>query len=192
MIVTSLLFAVTAGFSIYGVFFYRKNGSLPEYSVQDAEHLPIEDQGFATDISDKFENHQRIQLDHPDQGETQFTHMNVEEQTHPSGPIPWNLQQPRTAPAELGYDPVDTSYYGSGHPYEPTQQPPPQPTLQRPDNNSALDTGFPNEGQSMGGLRPLPLNVGGHSSSQNLALQYDHGGYASGGRVDFPEGDYSR
>ena len=165
---------------------------MPEYSIQDTEHLPIEDQGSATDTSDKFDDHQSTQLDHPDQGESQFTHMNVEEQTHPSGPIPWNLQQTHTAPAELGYDPVDTSYYGSGHPYEPTQQPPSQPTLQRPGNNSALDTGFPNEGQSIGGLRPLPLNVGGHPSSQNLALQYDHGGYASGGRVDFPEGDYSR
>lgn len=37
-----LLFAVTAAFSIYGVSYYRKYGSSPEYSVQDADHLPIE------------------------------------------------------------------------------------------------------------------------------------------------------
>ena len=44
---SSLLFAVTAAFSIYGVSYYRKNGSSPEYSVQDAGHLPIEHHDFS-------------------------------------------------------------------------------------------------------------------------------------------------
>ena len=189
---SSLLFAVTAAFSIYGVSYYRKNGSLPEYSIQDAAHLPIEDQDFSAETSDKLSDPENVQLNHSDEDHTPFTHTNVEEQTHPSGPITWNLQQSHTAPADLGFEPVDTSYYGGGHSYESSQRPQSRPTFQYSVNNSGYDTHPSNESQSMGGLQPLPMQIGGPPSRHNLAMDFDHGGYASGGRVDFPEGDYGR
>lgn len=185
----SLLFGVTAAFAIYGVIYYRKNGSLPDYSIQDEEHLPFEDSDFSADTSDKLNNHENMQLNHSDEEEAPLTHAHAEEPTHPSGPITWNLQQPHT---ELEFVPVDTSYYSGGHPYESSQQPQSQPTFQYSANNSRYETHYSNESQFVGGLKPLPVQDGGRLSRHNLALDFDHGGYASSGRVDFPEGDYSR
>lgn len=185
----SLLFAVTAAFSIYGVFYYRKNGSSPEYSVRDAEHLPIEDHDFSADTSDKLNDHENTQLNHAHGTEPPFARTNAEEQTHPSGPITWNLQQPHTAPAELGFEPVDTSYHSSGHPYEYAQRSQSQPNRQYTANDSGYDRDRFNESQVAGGL---PTRTGESPSRHNLALEYDHGGYGTGGRVGFPEGDYGR
>ena len=194
----SLLFAVTAAFSIYGVSYYRKNGSSPEYSVRDAEHLPIEDHDFSADTSDKFNDHENLQLNHADGDEARFGRTIAEERTHPSGPIAWNLQQqqlqqqpppPHTAPAELGFEPFDTTYRGSGQPYEYSQQSQTLPPYQYPANNSRYDTGRSNESQGVG---ELPTQSGGGPSRHDLALEYDHGGYGTGGKVNFPEGDYGR
>ena len=184
---SSLLFAVTAGFSIYGVLHYRKNGSLLEYAVQDAEHLPVEDHDYSADTSDKLNDHENLQLNHAN--EASLTHTNTEEQTHPSGPIAWNLQQPHTAPAELGIEPVDTSYNGGGHPYGSSHQPQSQPTYQYSAHGSRYDMHHSNESHFVGGL---PVQSGGGQSRHNLAQDYDHGGYGSSGTVDFPHGDYSR
>ena len=173
---SSLLFAITAAFSIYGVSYYRKNGSLPDYM----------------DTSDKFNGLENMQPNHSDEGETQMPHTNAEEQTHPSGPITWNLQQPPLAPAELGFEPVDTSYHSGVHLYEPVQRPQSRPAFQYAANNSQYDTHPSNESQFVGGLEPLPLPIGGRPSRHNLAMDYDHGGYASAGRVNFPEADYGR
>lgn len=189
---SSLLFVVTTAFSIYGVSYYRKNGSLPEYSSQDAEHSPIEDQDFSADTSDKFNAHETMQLNHSSEEETPFPQRNTEEQTYSSGPITWNLQRPPTAPADVGFEPVDTSYYGSGHAYEPSQRPQSGPTFQYSANDSRYDTHHSSESQSVGGLKPLPMQIGGYPPRHDFSLDYDHGGYASGGRVDFPEGDYGR
>lgn len=188
-VIICLLFGVTAAFAIYGVIYYRKNGSLPDYSIQDEEHLPFEDSDFSADTSDKLNNHENMQLNHSDEEEAPLTHAHAEEPTHPSGPITWNLQQPHT---ELEFVPVDTSYYSGGHPYESSQQPQSQPTFQYSANNSRYETHYSNESQFVGGLKPLPVQDGGRLSRHNLALDFDHGGYASSGRVDFPEGDYSR
>lgn len=189
---SSLLFAVTAAFSIHGVYYYRKNGSSPEYSIQDAENQPIEDQDYSANTSDKLNDHENMQLNKSDEDETPITHTSAEEQTHPSGPITWNLQQPHTALDELGFEPVDTSYYSSKHPYESLQRPQSRPSSQYPANTPGYEMYHPNESHFIGGLRPLPVQVGGGPSRHNLALEYDHGGYASGDRVSFPEGDYSR
>ena len=186
---SSLLFAVTAAFSIYGVSYYRKNGSSPEYSVQDADHLPIEHHDFSAGTNFKPNDHEDMQLNPANGAETRFTHMNAEDQNSPSGPIAYNLQQPHTAPAELGYEPADTGHYGGGHPYESSQRPQSQPTYQYPANNFPYDTHHYNESQAVGGL---PTQIGGGPSGHQLALDYDHGGYGSGGRVNFPEGDYGR
>lgn len=189
---SSLLFVVTAAFSIYGASYYWKNGFLPHYPVQDAEHLPIEDQDFSVDASDKLNDHENMQLNHSDEDEIPFTHTNAKEQTHPSGPITWNPQQPHSVPAELGFGPVDTVYYGGGHPYETSQRPQSQPIFQYSANKSPYDTHHSNESQFMGGLKPLPAQAGERPSRYNLAMNFDHGGYASGASVDFPEGDYGR
>lgn len=191
-LIICLLFAVTAAFSIYGVSYYRKNGSLPEYFIQDAEHLPIEDQDFSADTSDKFNGHEDMQLNHSSEVESPFPQTDAEEQTHSSGPVTWNLQRPLIAPAEAGFEPVDTSYYGGGHPYESSQQPQSGPTFQYPANGSRYDTHHSNESQFVGGLKPSPMQIGGYPPRQDMALDYDHGGYASSGRLDFPEGHYGR
>ncbi len=188
----SLLFVVTTAFSIYGVSYYRKNGSSPGYSIKDSEHLPIEDQDFSADTNDKLDVHENMQFNNADEDETPFSHTNVEERTHPSGPITWNLQQPHTAPAELGFEPVHTSYYGGGQPSESSQQSQSRPNFQNSVNNSGYDLHHSNGSQFVGGLRPLPMQIGGRPSRHNFAMDFDHGGYASGGRVDFPEGDYGR
>ena len=189
---SSLLFAVTAAFSISGVSYYRKNGSLPEYSSQDAEHLPIEDQDFLADTVDKFNDHENMHLNHSSEEEASLPQNNTEEQTHSGGPITWNLQRPLTAPAEVGFEPVDTSYYGGENPYQSSQRPQSRPTIQYPANSSRYDTHHSNESHFIGGLTPSPMQIGQISPRQDLALEYDHGGYASGGRVNFPEGQYSR
>ena len=185
----SLLFAVTAAFSIYGVSYYRKNGSSPEYSVPDAEHLPVEDHDFSADTSDKLNDHENMQLNHANGDEPPFARTNAAEQTHPSGSIAWNLQQPHTAPAELGFEPVDTSYHGTRHPYEYAQRSQSQPIHQYTANDSRYDLDRFNESQVGGGL---PMQTGVGSSRHNLALEYDHDGYGTGGRLDFPDGDYGR
>ena len=189
---SSLLFAVTAAFSIYGVSYYRKNGFSPEYSIQDAEHLPIEDQNFSADPSDKLNDHENVQVNHSDEDETTFPHTNTEEPTHPSGPITWNLQKPHMAPTDLGFAPVDTSYYGGGHAHESSHESQSLPTFQYPAHNIPYNTHHSNESQFMGGSKPSPMQIDGRPSRHNLALDFDHGGYASGGRVDFPDGDYGR
>ena len=186
---SSLLFTVTAAFSIYGVSYYRKNGSSPEYSVQDADRLPIEDQDFLAGTNDKVNDHENMQLNPANGAETGYTHRSAEEQSLPSRPIAYNLQQHHTAPAELGYEPADTGHYSGGHPYESSQRPQSRPIYQYPANNSAYDTHHSNESQVVGGL---PSQIGGGPSGHHLALEYDHGGYGSGGRVNFPEGDYGR
>ena len=188
----SLLFAVTAAFSIYGVSYYRKNGSSPEYSAPHAVHLPIEDQDFSANTGDKLNDREHMELNHSNRDETPFTHTNLEVQTHSSGPITWNLQQPHIAPTEPELEAVDTSYYGGGHPYEALQRPQFQPPFQYSANNPRYATNQANESQFVGGLEPLPTQTGEGPSRHNLALNYDHGGYASSGRVDFPEGDYGR
>lgn len=185
----SLLFAVTAAFSVYGVSYYRKNGSSPEYSVPDAEHLPIERHDYSASTSDKLNGNENMQLNHANGDEPPFARTNAEAQTHPSGPIAWNLQQPHTAPAEPGFEPIDTSYYSSGHPYEYTQRSQSQPIHQYAANESRYHADRFNESQIVGGL---PMETGGGASRHNLALEYDHGGYGTGGRVGFPDGDYSR
>lgn len=186
-----LLFAVTVAFSVYGVSYSRKNGSLPTYSIQDPQHLPIEDQDSSADRSDKVNDHENIQLNNSEGYGTPFMHSNAEEQTHPSGPITWNLQQPHTAPAELGVQPVQTDYYGGGHHYGFSQQAQSQPVFPYSSNDSRYDTLPSTEGQ-VGRFQPLPSQVGGHPPRRDLAVDLDHGGYASGGRVDFPEADYGR
>ena len=186
---SSLLFAITTAFSIYGVLYYRKHGSSPEYSTRDTEHLPIEDQDLSADPSDKLNNHENMQLHHPGEDQTHFTHNNAEVQTYPNGPVTWNLQQPHTAPAELGLEPLDTSYHGGGHPYETAQRPHSPPYHQYPATDPPYDTGHSNETYPVG---VLPAQTGGRPSRHNLAMEYDHGGYASGGRVNFPEADYGR
>ena len=143
------------------------------------------------DTNDKLNDHENMQPSQSNEDETPFPHTNAEEQTHPSGPITWNLQRPNDAPAELGFEPIDTSYHG-GHPYESLQQPQSRPIFQYSASNSRYDTHHFNESQYVGELEPLPLQTGGRPSRPNLALEYDHGGYASGGRVDFPAGDYGR
>ena len=171
----SLLFALTSAFSIYGVLYHRKNGSIPQYSARDPERLPNEHHDLSTNASDKLNDDPSLPLDHSNGGQYPPMHADTEEQTHPGGPITWNLQQPHTAPAELGVASDETTYYGGRHGYPP------------------YDAGRPNNSQVGGGSIPSPsIHTGGHPSRQNLAQEYDHGGYASGGRVDFPEGDYSR
>lgn len=187
-IIICLLFAITATFSIYGVLYYRKNGFSPQYSVKDSEQLPIEDHDSLADPSDKLRDPENMQLHHPDEDETNFTHNSAGVQIHPNGPVTWNLQQPHTVPAELGLEP-DTSYHGGGNPYEIAQRAHSPPYLQYSASNSPYDTGRSNGSYSVGGL---PTQNGGRPSRQNLALEYDHGGYAHGGRVDFPEADYGR
>lgn len=189
---SSILFAVTTAFSIYGVSYYRKMGSLPGYSFSDAQHLPIEDQDFSADTSDKVNDHENVQLNHSDQNQTPLPHTNTEEPTHPSGPITWNLQNPQIAPAELGFEPVDTGYHGGAQAYEPSQRPQSRPPFQYSANNIPYDTHHSNESQFVGGLKPWPTQIDGRPPRHNLAIDFDHGGYASGGRVDFPEGDYGR
>lgn len=192
---SSLLFALTSAFSIYGVLYYRKNGTLPQYSIQEAQHLPIEDQDFSADTSDKLNDHDNVQLNHSTESEIPFPSTNTESQTHPSGPIPWNLQSPPTAPAELAFEPVDTSYHGGVHAFEPLQRPQSRPSFPYSAGNGSLpyDTHHSAESQFGGGLKPWPAQNDARPSRQNLALDFDHGGYASGGaRVDFPEGDYGR
>lgn len=188
----SLLFAVTAAFSIYGVVYYRKNGSSPEYSIRGAEHLPTEDQRFPADTNDKLNEPENVQLNRSDEDENRFSHTNVEEPTHPSGPITWNLQRPHNRAAELVSAPVDTSYYGGGHSYESLQPPQSRPAIPYPANTAPYDTHPSNQSQFVGGPEPLAMQTGERPSRHNLALDYDHGGYASGGRVDFPEADYGR
>lgn len=191
-VIICLLFAATAAFSIYGVSYYRKNGSSPEYSTPFTEHLPIEDQDFSADTSDKLNNHEHMQLNQLGGDETPFTHTNAEVQTHTSGPITWNLQQPHITPSEPGFEAVDTSYYSGGHPSEASQRPQSQPAFQYLAKNPPHDTYHSNESQFVGGLEPLPTQPGGGPSRYDLALEYDHGGYAGGNRVYFPEGDYDR
>lgn len=164
---------------------------MPSYSIQDTQHLPVEDQGFSADRTDKLNGHENIQLNNSEEYGTPFTHSDAEEQTHPSGPITWNLQQPQTAPAELGIQPVQTDYYGGGHHYESSQQPNSQPVFQYSANDSRYDT-LPSTESQVGRLRPLPSQVGGRPPRRDLAMDLDHGGYAGGGRVDFPEADYGR
>ena len=190
----SILFAVTAAFSIYGVSYYRKNGSLPEYSVQDAEHLPIEEQNFSAVPGDKLNGHENMQLNRPDEEDAHFPHTNGAEINRPSGPNTWDLQQPHTAPTDSGFEPVElnASYYGVRHPYDSSQQSQSQPTFQDSATNSPYHTPRSNERQRLGALEPLPAQMQGGVYQRNLALDYDHGGYASGGRVDFPQGDYDR
>ena len=188
---SSLLFAITVAFSISGVYYYRKDGSPPGYSIQDAERSSIQDQGQSADANDKLNDHENVQPSHSNEDDTAIPYTNAEEQTHPSGPITWNLQRPQDAPAELGFDPIDTSYYG-GHPYDPSQRPLPQPTFQNSASGSRYDEQHSNETQFVGGLEHLPVPTGGRPPRHNLAMEYDHGGYASGGTVDFPAGDYGR
>ena len=99
------------------------------------------------------------------------------------------MQQPHTAPAELGLEPDDTNYYAGGHPYETTQQPPSRPTYHYPAENPQYNTHPSNESHFAG---ELPTQIGGPPSRHDLAIGYDHGGYGSVGRVDFPEGHYGR
>ena len=186
----SLLFAVTVAFSVYGVSYSRKNGSLPIYSVQDTQHLPVEDLDFSADTSDKLNDHENINLNNSEEYRTPFMHSNAEEQTHPSGPITWNLQQSHTASTELGIQNVETDCYGGGQHYESSQHPQSQPFLQYSANESRYDI-LPSTESQVGRFQPLPLQVGGRPPRHDLAMDLDHGGYA-GGRVDFPEANYGR
>ena len=97
-------------------------GSSPEYSVQDADHLPIEHHDFSAGTSFKPNDHENMQLNPANGADTRFTHMNPEDQKSPI-PIAYNLQQPHTAAAELGYEPADTGHYGGGYPHESSQRP---------------------------------------------------------------------
>ena len=187
---SSLLFAVTTVFSVYGVIYQRKNGSLPEYSVQDADRLPIEAHDFSMETGDKLND--RLDTQHHRSDERPYTQTNIKEQTHPGGPITWNLQQPHAAPAELGDEAIDPSYYGSRQRYESSQRLQSQITFDHPDLDPRYDMGQSNNSQVMGGLKPIPMQNGGHPSRQNLVQEYDHGGYGSGGTVNFPEGNYGR
>lgn len=189
---SSLFFVVTAAFSIYGLSYYRKNGFLPEYSIHDTEHLPIEEQYFSADTNDKLNNHENMQLNHPDEEETTLAYTNAEEHTHSGEPIVWTLQQPHIAPAELRFEPANNSRNGSGYSYEPSLRPQSRPNFQYSANDSRCDTHPSDKSQLVGGLKPLPMQIGGRPSRQDLAMDFDHGGYASGGQVDFPEGDYGR
>ena len=189
---SSFLFAITAAFSVYGVVYYRKNGSLPDYTVRGVDHLPVEEQNVSEDTSDKFNQQQTMHPNNSSGGEIQFVHTNAEEQTHPSGPGAWTQQQPQMTPAELGHEEVDTSYLGAGRPYEYPQRhqsPPAFPSLA---HQPPYDNGPSHGSQSVGDFGPLPMQIQGRPSGHNLALNYEHGGYPGGGRVDFPEGDYGR
>lgn len=185
----SLLFAVTSAFSIYGVSYYRKNGSSPKYAIRDEENLQVENHDFTTDIGNNTNVHENMQSNHANEDGNQFMPTNTEEQTHPSGPVAWNMQQPHTAPAELGFEPIDTSYHAGGHPYGTSQQIQSQPSYHYPAENARYDNRPSNQSQVVG---ELPIQIGGHPSRHDLALEYDHGGYRNAGRVEFPEGNYGR
>ena len=185
----SALFAVTAAFSIYGVVYYRKNGSSPEYSIRGEEHLPVENHDFTPDIGNKPNDHENMQPNYANEEGNRFTYTNIEEQTHPSGPVAWNMQQPHTAPAELDFEPIDTSYHAGGHPYGTSQQIQSQTSHHYLAENARYNTHPSNQSQVVG---ELPAQVGGPPSRHNLALQYDHGGHGNVDRVDFPEGNYGR
>ena len=185
----SLMFVVTAAFSIYGVSYYRKNGSSPEYSIRDGEHLPIEDHDFSADVGNKTNDEDKIQPKDDNDDGARFKYTNIEEQTHPSGPVTWNMQQPHAAPAELGLEPIDTSYDSGGHPYGASQQIQSQPSYPHEADNARYNTHPSNQSRV---VAELPIQIGGPPPRHDLALEYDHGGYRNGGGVDFPEGNYGR
>ena len=166
----SILWVATSAISIYGVIYYRKNGSLPGTTTRTQDPNSIESQtksAFSSNPHDNFDADEELGLrpDRNEDDEYTLLHTDTSEGTHPGRPLSWGREH---APGEDGYD---TSYHGGGA-YNP-----------QPDTHAANPFNASHE---------LPEIQAGDPFRDDLGLSHEHGGYDSGGIVPFPSADYHR
>ena len=181
-----MLFVLTTIFSIYGVSFFRSNGSLPGIPTKDPEHLPLEDEedkyNFSSTHHDQFDRQEETQSMRPNQTDADdcfSAHSDMEAGAH----------SPSVTAGE-GFDPVDTSHYGA---YDPLRQPSPQDPFRNRSISPHYNTTQVNENGFLGGLKPLPVQTRRDPFRDDLALTHGHEEHGnSAGTIGFPEADYHR
>ena len=192
---SSLLFLATSAISVYGLIYYRKNGSLPG-ATHAAEPVPIEDQtkyAFSSNPHDDFDEEEALGP-RSDRQDDDYELLHGDRAYAPS-PL---------GGAAGGDD--DTAYHGGQTRYDhPDQLHPVQDPFRgrtpSPMGYGSSDTSYHGAaggaGASGGAYARPPAELQGAAGDpfrDDLALSHDHGGYAAGGRsrVDFPEADYQR
>jgi len=91
----SLLFALTTAFSIYGISYYRANGSMPASTTKTPEAILAEDQDedniFSSNPHDKLDQQQEMQPVHRDEDEVSSLHpTDTEAASHEQERIIWH------------------------------------------------------------------------------------------------------
>ena len=143
------------------------------------------------------------------QHEDLYASYHTEAEPHPEGPTGWDHRS--HSPAGEGFDPVDTSYHGSGsgnghEAYDPHLPPPRQPSPLDPFHDDGrspspqYNTLHSNESNFVGRLNPHPhlpppRTTAGDPFRDDLALSHDqYGRHASGGggQIPFPDANYDR
>lgn len=187
---SSLLFSLTTAFSIYGVSYYRTHGSLPAYDTRPAMYLQsneaADNYAFSANTPDKFTAPEEMQEMHPnghdddDHDHDHYTlHSNPEDDhhlnPHPNRPFSWARQPMPELPMDQDFEPVDTSYHGSGEAYN-TQHPlphlPPSPLINRVPS-PRYETMHSNQSNFVGGLQPLPQPPPSPLSNRVPSPNYD-------------------
>lgn len=187
------LFILTTALSVYGVWYYRREGSLPGIAARALESVPVGDQdegNFSASAYDKFDERgeeQNLQLHRDEGNEHSSLHEAAEGTSHPVRPLSSGTPQtPRHAPQlppHEGFEPIDTGYQGGRSAYNPPSHQPQVNPFEDYETHHSNESGF------VGGLKPLPSQAG-HSDPFN----YDHRGYGRSANpsVDFPDADYHR
>lgn len=198
-----LLFALTTAFSIYGVFFYRRNGHLPAYSTKSAEPISGEDRdednyNFSANPDDRLDGPAERQELRPygrEEDEISSLHSDPEHSPHPHSnrPMSWPRQPTPDLHVDPSFEPLNTSYHGGNQAYDPPRQPSPLDHFQRiPSPRFDEFMMHSNESHFVGDSNPGQVPIAGDPFRDDLVLSHDHGGYDSGSNLGFPEADYHR
>jgi len=196
----SILFALTTGFSIYGVLYFRNHGYIP--GANNERPLPHHDEetddlAFSAQTYDKLDQQrdEEMQRAHPTPQNADDTlpfHNDPEQAQSSQQPSSWDRYPSPVSSLQPSLERTDTTYHGWNQEYYPSR---PHPPAQSIDEDTSYDHHRVGSGSYTAVPKPprAPIDTG-DPFRDGLGLSHDHGGYAGAGRgrVDFPEGAYGR
>ena len=200
---SSILFALTTAFSIYGVSFYRSHGTLPGNTVAKDPERPesdnLEHTGISPHAYDELNGQQEMEQHNAQDEEVSPTQAQDEgNATIPPRPMSWQI--PLAAGTQTqGFEPVDTSYHGA-QAHDPRQYNPGPSPYQDYSIEAGDYTlhGFENSSDPhpppryAEGLSPHPPPTAELPSLRvDTTFTQPHRPYA-GDRLSFPAADYGR
>ena len=180
----SLLFIVTSAFSIYAVFYYRKNGTLPgNNDLKDPETVQSDDlefNGASPHAHNQIHTEQEIQqqpTEIQNSGHISPVHNHEDQSNAILPPRPLYPKAPRT-PLQQDFEPVDASYHGM-QPHDPREYNP-GPSPYQGFGYDSGDYALPYQHQPS--MAELPT----------LRVDTTPGYGPGGGSLPFPAADYGR